>query len=59
MITLLAITFKRGPNCVQDILFAKRLCQKFNRAGLHGFDGHRYIAMRGDENDGYVDQRVR
>jgi transcriptional regulator of aromatic amino acid metabolism len=58
MFTLLAITFKRGSHCVQDILLAKRLCQKLNRAGLHGFDRHRYIAMRGDENDRYIDRRV-
>jgi hypothetical protein len=58
MFTPLTIAFERGSHCVQDILLAKWLCQKFDRAGLHGFDRHGYVPIRGDKNDGYIDRRI-
>ena len=39
------------PNRVEQILFAKWLRQKFDRAGLHGPDRHGNVAVPGEEDD--------
>ena len=42
-------------NGVEQILFAKRLGQELDCAGLHGLYAHRYVSVSGDENDREVD----
>ena len=53
------IAVERDPDSVQQLLVAKRLGQEFDSSCLHGLDGHRNVAVAGDEHDRNVDFRLR
>ena len=44
-------------NCVEEILFSKRLAEEFYRTGLHGLHAHRHVSMAGDEYYRNVDSK--
>src|SRR5271155_2824844 len=46
-----AVTVERYLDCVEEVLVAKRLGEKFYCSGLHSAYGHRDVAVTGDEND--------
>ena len=48
----LLVRLKAFGNAVQQILVTKRLLDKVDRAFLHGFNSHGYVAVTGDENYG-------
>ena len=47
---MIAIPFNPGSDGVEQILISKRFGEELNRAGLHGADRHRNIAVRRDED---------
>jgi hypothetical protein len=46
-----SISRKAQLNRVQQILIAERLGQELDRSSLYRLDGHRDVAVSGDEND--------
>src|SRR5215510_5736609 len=52
--TTLSITLKSPGHRVKYLLVTKRLGQEVDRAGLHGLDRHRNIAVTGNEDDRYL-----
>ena len=48
---LAGIDFERFIDPVEQILFAKRLADKIERATPHRLDGHRNVAVPRDKND--------
>src|ERR1043166_1629790 len=55
---LCAVAVKGDINCVQQILFTYGFCEELNRSRLHGLDGHRDIAVAGNEDDGHFYLRL-
>src|SRR5215471_4655327 len=53
-----SIALERGGDRIQHVLIAKRLGQKIDRAGFHGLDRHRDVAVAGHEYDGNMDVRL-
>ena len=47
----LAVTLDSAANGVEQVLLAKRLRQKLNRARLHCSNRHGDVAVAGEEND--------
>jgi hypothetical protein len=47
-----AVTRERFLYAIEQLVLAERLLEKIERAMLHGFDGHRDVAVSGDEDDG-------
>jgi hypothetical protein len=46
-------------NGIQQVLIPKGLGEELDRAGFHGFHGHRNISVTGDEDDGNPQAGVR
>src|ERR1700730_1856849 len=58
VMALSAVAIERNPNCVQKVLLADRLRQKLHRTSFHRLDGHRDIAVSGDEDDRSIDVQL-
>src|SRR6266446_2383950 len=54
-----AISHEAELNRVQQVLVAERLGQKLDRSSLYRLDGHRDVAISGDEDDRNVNIRRR
>ena len=59
VLTALPVTLKRHGHGIQQVLIPERLREKVDRAGLHGADRHRHVAMASDEDDGNFDIQLR
>src|SRR5712671_1320625 len=53
------VPLERRRNRIQHVLVAERFLQEVDRARLHGPDGHRDVAVTGDEDDRYTDIGLR
>ena len=43
---------------IQQLLITERFSQELNRAKFHGLNRHRYIRIRGDEDDWDLNARL-